>query len=54
MMDMLMSGTAVLMLLGFIALSGIILVTVRMMGARAVRGDHPGEKGYDPADHRPN
>ena len=47
MMDMLMSREAV-MLLGFlILLVGLVFVAVRVLGARAVRGDHPHEKGYD-------
>lgn len=53
MMDMLMSGTAVAVLLGLTALIALVLVTVRVMGERAVRGDHPGERGYDPEEHRP-
>ncbi len=48
MMDMLM-GTAALMLLLFLILllTGVV-IAVRVIGARATEGDHPGEKGYDP------
>ena len=51
-MDMLMSREAV-MLLGFLILVvGLVFVAVRVLGARAVRGDHPREKGYDHDQHR--
>ncbi|QZY29861.1 hypothetical protein [Nocardioides coralli] len=50
---MLMSGTAVVILIGLVVLIGVVFVTIRVMGGRAVRGDHPGEAGYDPGDHQP-
>ncbi len=51
-MDMLMSREAVLLLVLFIVAGGLVFVVVRLIGARAVRGDHPREEGYDPERHR--
>lgn len=52
-MDMLMSGAAALLLLFLVGIAGLSFALVRVFGAREVRGDHPGEPGYDPAEHQP-
>ena len=51
-MDMLMSREAVILLAFLIVAIGLVFVAVRVLGARAVRGDHPHEEGYDPEQHR--
>ncbi|MEJ7795246.1 MAG: hypothetical protein WKF50_06815 [Nocardioides sp.] len=53
MMDMLMGPAALLLLLFLVALVAGVFITVRVLGARATRGDHPGESGYDPDQHSP-
>ena len=46
MMDMLSPGVAMaLLVIALVAAAGGF-VTMRVLGARAVEGDHPGEKGY--------
>lgn len=52
MMDMLMGPAALLLLLFLVMLVGGVLLAVRVLGARATRGDHPGEVGYDAEQHR--
>lgn len=52
-MDMLMIGAAVALMFVLLAVGMIAFVVVRVLGAREAQGDHPGEKGYDPAQHRP-
>jgi len=54
MVDMLMGPAAVILLLFLVALVAGVTIAVRVLGARATRGDHPGERGYDPDQHRPN
>lgn len=53
MMDMLMGPAALLLLLFLVIVVGGVMLAVRVMGGRAARGDHPGEPGYDPEQHRP-
>lgn len=50
MMDMSPVAVAVVLVL-VIVVGGGGFLAIRFFGARAVEGDHPGEKGYDPADH---
>lgn len=52
-MDMVMVGVAVALILLLLGLGVVAFVAIRVLGARETRGDHPGEKGYDPAQHRP-
>ncbi len=52
MMDMLMGPAALVLLLFLIVLVAGVIISVRVVGARATRGDHPGEPGYDPDQHR--
>ena len=52
MMDMLMGPAALLLMLFLILAVGGVVVAVRVIGGRATEGDHPGEKGYDPEQHR--
>ena len=52
MMEM-MSTAVVMAVLGVVLLAGALgFVALRVLGAREVRGDHPGEKGYAPLDRR--
>lgn len=53
MMDMLMGPAALLLLLFLVVVAGGVFLAVRVLGARATRGDHPGEPGYDPEQHQP-
>ena len=51
MMDM-MSTAVVMTVLGVVLLAGTLgFVALRVLGAREVQGDHPGEQGYVRADH---
>ncbi len=51
MMDM-MSTAVVMAVLGVVLLAGALgFVALRVLGAREVEGDHPGERGYTRADH---
>lgn len=46
MMDMLSSGVAMVLLAVVLVAAAVGFLVMRMIGARAVEGDHPGEKGY--------
>lgn len=46
MMDMLSSGVAMVLLAVVLIAAAVGFMVMRMIGARAVEGDHPGEKGY--------
>ena len=46
MMDMLSSGVAMVLLAVVLVAAAVGFMVMRMIGARAVEGDHPGEKGY--------
>ena len=48
MMDMLSPGVAMALLIDALVAASLGFVVMRVLGARAVEGDHPGEKGYDP------
>lgn len=52
MMDMLSPGVATAFLVVALVAAAVGFVVMRVMGARAVEGDHPGEKGY--GQTRPN
>ncbi len=54
MMDMLMGPAAVILLLFLVALVAGVTIAVRVLGTSATRGDHPGERGYDRDQHRPD
>jgi len=54
MMDMLMGPAAVILLLFLVASWQGSPSRFACLGARATRGDHPGERGYDRDQHRPN
>ena len=52
MMDMLSSAVA-MMLIALVRRGGAGgFIAMRVLGARAVEGDHPGEKGYTHRHHR--
>ena len=46
MMDMLSPGVAMALLVIVLVAAAAGFVVMRVLGARAVEGDHPGEKGY--------
>ena len=46
MMDMLSPGVATALLVIVLLAAAAGFVVMRVLGARAVEGDHPGEKGY--------
>ena len=46
MMDMLSPGVATALLVIVLMAAAAGFVVMRVLGARAVEGDHPGEKGY--------
>ena len=46
MMDMLSPGVATALLVIVLVAAGAGFVVMRVLGARAVEGDYPGEKGY--------
>ena len=46
MMDMLSPGVALTLLVIAVVAAAAGYVVMRVLGARAVEGDHPGEKGY--------
>lgn len=46
MMDMLSPGVATALLVIVLVAAAAGFVVMRVFGARAVEGDHPGEKGY--------
>ncbi len=50
MMDMLSSGVAMVLLAVVLIAAAVGFMAVRVFGARAVQGDHPGEKGYTHRD----
>ena len=51
MMDMVSSGVAMMLLVIVLLAAAAVFVGLRVLGARQVEGDHPGERGYDHADH---
>lgn len=51
MMDMLSSGVAMALLVVALVAAAVGFVAMRVLGAREVEGDHPGEKGYPRPDH---
>ncbi len=52
MMDMLSSGVATALLVVVLVAAVAGFIAMRVLGARAVEGDHPGDKNYRHADHR--
>jgi hypothetical protein len=46
MMDMLSPAVATTLLVIVLVAAGAGFVVMRVLGARAVEGDHPGERGY--------
>ena len=46
MMDMFSSAVATTLLVIVLVAAGAGFVVMRVLGARAVEGDHPGERGY--------
>ena len=52
-MDMSPVAVAVVLVL-VIVVGGGAFFAIRLFGGRAFEGDHPGEKGYDAEDHRPD
>ncbi|MDR7253123.1 hypothetical protein J2X46_002108 [Nocardioides sp. BE266] len=50
---MMSPGVVAAVLLAVLVVGAVAYVALRMMGAREVEGDHPGEKGYVPTsrDH---
>ena len=51
MMDMMSPVVVAVVLMLVILLGGGVFFAVQFFGIRSIEGDHPGERGYDPADH---
>jgi len=51
MMDMMSPVVVAVVLMFVILVGGGGFFAIRFFGGRAIEGDHPGERGYDPANH---
>lgn len=50
MMDMMSPGVVAAVLVALLVVAVAAYLAIRVLGARAVEGDHAGEKGYRPAE----
>lgn len=53
MMDMMSPGVVAAVLVALLVVAVGAYLAIRVLGARAVEGDHAGEKGYRPAGRGP-
>lgn len=53
MMDMMSPGVAAAVLVAVLVVAVGAYLAIRVLGARAVEGDHAGEKGYRSAERDP-